>query len=109
MPVHWINKAALHADLSGRTVIVVGTNVGIGLEAAKHFAKMNPKRLICTSRNAEKCAEVEEGTCVVCPRTRSRSALLILILSDPERDWVRGRRRMASGVVRLFVCQGLCR
>ena len=55
------NEPAMYADLSGRTVMVVGTNTGIGLEAAKHFAKMGPKRLICTCRTQEKCSQVEDG------------------------------------------------
>ena len=48
------NLPVLHADLSGRTVVVIGSNVGIGFEAAKHFAEMNPKRLIVTCRSQEK-------------------------------------------------------
>ncbi|KAH7906760.1 hypothetical protein BJ138DRAFT_1174848 [Hygrophoropsis aurantiaca] len=42
------------ADLTGQTVVVVGANTGIGLEAAKHFAKMNPKRLIIGCRSFER-------------------------------------------------------
>ena len=61
MPIQ-VNKPATIADLAGRTVLVVGTTVGIGLEAAKHFARMGPKRLICTGRNEEKCAQVVEST-----------------------------------------------
>ena len=41
-------------DLSGKTVIVVGANTGLGFEATKHFAKMNPARLILACRNKEK-------------------------------------------------------
>lgn len=61
MPLQ-VNEPAMYADLSGRTIMVVGTNTGIGLEAAKHFARMGPKRLICTCRTQEKCSQVEEGT-----------------------------------------------
>ncbi|EIW74963.1 NAD(P)-binding protein [Coniophora puteana RWD-64-598 SS2] len=39
------------ADLSGQTVIVVGANVGIGLEASIHFASMNPERLVVACRS----------------------------------------------------------
>ncbi len=41
-------------DLSGKTVIVVGANTGIGYEAAKHFALMNPGRLIMACRSKER-------------------------------------------------------
>lgn len=54
------------ADLSGRTVLVVGANVGIGLEASKHFARMQPARLIITCRSDTKgkatLAEIERET-----------------------------------------------
>ena len=41
----------LHADLAGKTVIVTGANTGIGLETAKHFARMKPARLIIACRS----------------------------------------------------------
>ncbi|KAJ7079207.1 hypothetical protein C8R43DRAFT_940090 [Mycena crocata] len=41
-------------DLTGKTVIVVGANTGLGFEAAKHFATMNPGRLILACRNESK-------------------------------------------------------
>ena len=59
------NKPALQADLSGRTVLVIGTTTGIGLELAKHFARMGPKRLIVTGRSEEKCKSVEESMCLM--------------------------------------------
>jgi NAD(P)-dependent dehydrogenase (short-subunit alcohol dehydrogenase family) len=39
------------ADLSGKTVLVVGANVGIGYETAKYFATLNPGKLILACRS----------------------------------------------------------
>ncbi|KAJ7497994.1 hypothetical protein B0H11DRAFT_1998217 [Mycena galericulata] len=44
----------LKADLTGKTVVVLGANTGIGFEATKHFAAMNPGRLILACRNQGK-------------------------------------------------------
>ncbi|KAI0790801.1 hypothetical protein C8Q75DRAFT_760737 [Abortiporus biennis] len=44
----------IQRDLSGKTVAIIGANTGIGLEAAKHFARMNPARLILGCRTHEK-------------------------------------------------------
>jgi NAD(P)-dependent dehydrogenase (short-subunit alcohol dehydrogenase family) len=38
-------------DLKGRTVIVTGSNAGLGLETAKRFYAMNPTRLIIAVKN----------------------------------------------------------
>ena len=41
-------------DLTGRTVIVTGSNVGLGFESAKAFYQMNPARLILAVRSLDK-------------------------------------------------------
>ncbi|CCA72832.1 hypothetical protein PIIN_06768 [Serendipita indica DSM 11827] len=41
-------------DLTGRVVIVTGSNTGLGLEAVKMFYKMNPARLIMAVRTVSK-------------------------------------------------------
>ncbi|KAF9460539.1 short-chain dehydrogenase [Collybia nuda] len=41
-------------DLARKTVMVVGANTGLGFEASKHFARMNPMRLIMACRNPTK-------------------------------------------------------
>lgn len=50
-----------HVDLTGKTVVVVGANVGLGFEAAKHFASMNPKRLVLGCRSEEKGQAAIQG------------------------------------------------
>jgi retinol dehydrogenase-12 len=54
-------KPVEHADLTGKTVVVVGANVGLGFEAAKHFASMNPKRLVLGCRSQEKGQAAIQG------------------------------------------------
>ena len=52
-----------HEDLSGKTVVVIGANIGLGFEAAKHFARMNPDRVILGCRSKERGeAAVTGGT-----------------------------------------------
>ena len=41
-------------NLSGRVVIVTGSNTGLGLEAARHFVSMGPAKLILAVRSLEK-------------------------------------------------------
>ena len=50
-----------HVDLTGKTVVVIGANVGLGFEAAKHFAAMNPKRLVLGCRSQEKGQAALQG------------------------------------------------
>ncbi|KAK0227367.1 hypothetical protein EDD85DRAFT_974912 [Armillaria nabsnona] len=49
-----VNPPVVTVDLTGKTVVVIGANIGLGFEASKHFARMNPERLILASRNEEK-------------------------------------------------------
>ncbi|KAK0463437.1 hypothetical protein IW261DRAFT_1672487 [Armillaria novae-zelandiae] len=49
--------AVVTADLSGKTLVLIGANAGLGFEAAKHFAKMNPARLVLTARDETKGKE----------------------------------------------------
>ena len=39
---------------SGQTVIVTGANVGLGLEAARHFTRLDAEKVILAVRNTEK-------------------------------------------------------
>ncbi|KAF9069756.1 hypothetical protein BDP27DRAFT_672815 [Rhodocollybia butyracea] len=49
-----VKPSLVKADLSGKTVMITGANSGIGFEAAKHFATMDPDRLVVVCRSVEK-------------------------------------------------------
>jgi retinol dehydrogenase-12 len=48
-------------DLSGQTVVVTGSNTGLGLEAVKHFARMGPKHLVIVCRSQSKGEQAVDG------------------------------------------------
>jgi retinol dehydrogenase-12 len=49
----WLPKVK-DQNMSGRVILVTGASGGLGLEAARHFARMKPARLILAVRNMEK-------------------------------------------------------
>ena len=57
----WKVAPVEHVDLTGKTVIVIGANAGLGFEAAKHFASMNPMRLVLGCRSQEKGQAAIQG------------------------------------------------
>lgn len=42
------------SDFSGQTIIVTGSNTGLGLEAARHFARLGATRIILACRTTSK-------------------------------------------------------
>ncbi|KIM23305.1 hypothetical protein M408DRAFT_321149 [Serendipita vermifera MAFF 305830] len=50
----WKTLPVTVVDLTGRTIVITGSNVGLGLEAAKRFYAMNPARLILAVRTLDK-------------------------------------------------------
>ena len=44
----------IQADLTGKSILVVGANTGIGFELAKQFAQQRPQALILACRNETK-------------------------------------------------------
>jgi retinol dehydrogenase-12 len=41
-------------NFSGQTIIVTGSNTGLGLEAARHFTRLNAEKVVLAVRNLEK-------------------------------------------------------
>lgn len=55
-------------DLTGKVVLITGANIGLGFEAAKHFASMNPERLIIACRSEAKGKQAVEGIFLLVPQ-----------------------------------------
>jgi len=53
-------------DFTGQTIIVTGSNVGLGLEASRHLVRLNAEKIILAVRNVEKGekakASIEQST-----------------------------------------------
>lgn len=56
-----INPVLSDSQVEGRVIVITGANVGLGFEAARHFAALNPARLILACRNEEKGNKAVEG------------------------------------------------
>ncbi|KAL2204255.1 short-chain dehydrogenase [Sarocladium strictum] len=54
VPSHHIPPLPDDLDLSGKTAFVAGSNVGLGLECARHFLKLRLNKLIMAVRSKEK-------------------------------------------------------
>ncbi len=57
----WIKPPVPTTDFSGQTVIVTGSNVGLGMEAARHFARLNAAKVILAVRNMSQGTEVKKS------------------------------------------------
>jgi len=54
------------ADISDKSFLVVGANVGLGFEASVHLAQLRPKHLIVTARDDTKCRQTIIGARRIC-------------------------------------------
>ncbi|KAL4063549.1 hypothetical protein V8B97DRAFT_1520770 [Scleroderma yunnanense] len=56
----WKTFPICSGDVSSKVIMLTGSNVGIGLEAAVHFARMRPRLVLATCRDEEKCKRTRE-------------------------------------------------
>jgi hypothetical protein len=50
-----------HADLTGRTYLITGSNTGLGLALAIHLARLNPAQIILAVRDLKKGKTAKES------------------------------------------------
>ncbi|KAI6095373.1 short-chain dehydrogenase [Pisolithus sp. B1] len=75
----WQALPICSGDVGLKVVGLVGSNVGIGLEASVHLARMKPRALFMTCRNEEKCERTRE---VLMERTGDDGAGITLLPLD---------------------------
>ncbi|KIK56207.1 hypothetical protein GYMLUDRAFT_230308 [Collybiopsis luxurians FD-317 M1] len=90
-------------DLTGQTVIVTGANNGLGFEAAKHFARMNPERLILACRNQEKGNEAVSKLSQETGYTRAQVWILDLASFASVREFADRFEREGGGRLDILV------
>ncbi|GAA5863120.1 hypothetical protein JCM8547_002804 [Rhodosporidiobolus lusitaniae] len=69
-------------NLSGRTVLITGANTGLGLEAAIHYARLSPARLILAVRTVSTGEEAASRIVSETPLSRDRIEVWQLDLSS---------------------------
>lgn len=82
---------SLSTDFTGKTVIVSGSNTGLGLECARHIASMmgdgpNSGRLILACRNVAKGSEALECTSVYHSSIIGQSLIRVHVCSSNPQD-----------------------
>jgi retinol dehydrogenase-12 len=61
-----MNLPLTKGEVGNKVYVVVGANSGLGYEASLHLAKMNPRRLIMTARNAERGEKAKQRAYNLC-------------------------------------------
>jgi retinol dehydrogenase-12 len=88
-------------DFTGQTVIVTGSNVGLGFEAARHFARLNCAKLILGVRTVSKGENAKESILVSTKRTSDYIEVWPLDLSSSTS--VKAFAKRAEGLERVDV------
>jgi hypothetical protein len=97
-------------SVAGKTIVVTGANVGLGLEASVHIANKEPSLLIATCRDTVKCEQTVNSRCDVLSSTLADSHTCAL--SSPRtlcRISTSQSRFMAARPIFFRQCPLFCR
>ena len=87
-------------DFTGKTVIVTGSNVGLGFEAARHFTRLNAEKVILAVRSLEKGERAKRS---IEETTGRKAAVEVWQLDLSSYESVKQFVRRAEGLKRLDV------
>ena len=85
-------------DFSGQTVVVTGANVGLGLEAARHFTRLNAEKVVLAVRSVEKGEDAKKS---IEESTGRRGVVEVWQLDLSSYDSVKDFVRKAENLKRL--------
>jgi retinol dehydrogenase-12 len=88
-------------DFSGQTVIVTGSNVGLGLEAARHFARLNCAKLILAVRTVSKGEKAKES--ILSSTKRKSDCIEVWPLDLSSSASVKAFAKRAEGLERVDI------
>lgn len=87
-------------DHSGQTVIVTGSNTGLGLEAARHFTRLNAAKVILAVRNLEKGDKAKQS---IEQTTGRQSVVEVWQLDLSSYESTKAFAKRAEGLERLDI------
>ncbi|KAL8771591.1 MAG: hypothetical protein Q9209_003034 [Squamulea sp. 1 TL-2023] len=88
-------------SFQGQTVIVTGSNTGLGLDAARHIARLNPQKLILAVRNTAKGEAAKLS--IEASLANSKTIIEVWSLDLTSYESVRQFAERAKGLERLDV------
>lgn len=88
-------------DFTGQTIIVTGGNIGLGLEAARHFVRLNAAKVILACRSTERGEKAKADILRTVTTNRSSSVIEVWPVDLGSFESVREFCRQAEKLERL--------
>lgn len=97
----FVTPAAPTTSFTGQTIIVTGSNTGLGREAARHFAQLNAAKIILAVRNTKAGEEAKAD--IIKTTKRDSSTIEVWHLDLSSYDSVKAFAKQAQGLERIDV------
>lgn len=95
----FVKLPKLTKDFTGQTIIVTGSNTGLGLEAARHFSQLNATLIILAVRNTAKGEAAKES--ILASTGRANATIEVWELDMQSYDSIKAFCAKTSNLPRL--------